>query len=116
MSSGVQDPMCIFCRIIRGELPTGLVWQDEETVAFQDIQPQAPVHILIVPRKHYPTLAHVEDDAIIGRLMTTAKKVAEKMKIGQYRLVINTGADAGQSVLHLHLHLLAGRTMAWPPG
>jgi histidine triad (HIT) family protein len=116
MNSDPQESSCIFCRIAHGDLPTELVWQDEETVAFRDVQPQAPVHVLIVPRKHYATLAHLEDDTVAGRLVFAAKKVAEKLKIGQYRLVINTGPEAGQSVFHLHLHLLAGRTMGWPPG
>lgn len=107
---------CIFCNIARGEFNKKLLFEDDRVVAFYDINPQAPVHILIIPRDHYVSIKEVEDEALVGHLFTAAKAVAEKLAIKDYRLVINTGPQAGQSVFHLHLHLLAGRTMHWPPG
>lgn len=108
---------CIFCNIAGGRSGAKLLFEDDRVAAFYDIAPQAPVHVLIVPREHYDSIRDVDDEALVGHLFTVAKKVAEeKLGIKQYRLVINTGPEAGQSVFHLHLHLLAGRTMHWPPG
>lgn len=109
---------CLFCRIIRGEIPAALVAEDEHCVAFRDIGPQAPTHILVVPRQHVPTLDAVTDPLLIGRVMTTAAEVARRENIvdSGYRTVINTNAGAGQSVFHLHAHVLGGRRMQWPPG
>jgi len=101
-------------------MPADIVYQDEEITAFRDINPQAPVHILVVPSRHIPAVAALrpEDDALTGRLLLVARDLAEQEGIARtgYRLVINNGAQAGQSVDHLHLHLLGGRRMRWPPG
>ncbi|MDD8012962.1 MAG: histidine triad nucleotide-binding protein [Acidobacteriota bacterium] len=107
---------CIFCRIVEGAIPTPFVYKDDEIVAFSDIQPQAPVHLLVVPRRHVGSLNEADDDMLLGRLLASARKAAAQAGLEQYRIVVNTGADAGQSVLHLHLHVLGGRVMAWPPG
>jgi histidine triad (HIT) family protein len=107
---------CIFCKIASGEMPAPFVYEDDMVVAFRDIQPQAPVHILLVPRRHIPSLPEAHDPQLLGHLLLAARQAAEKVGLKQYRLVINTGPDAGQSVFHLHLHVLGGRKMAWPPG
>lgn len=109
----------IFGKIIRKEIPAEIVYEDDLVLAFKDIVPQAPVHILVIPKKPLPQLsaAESEDHALMGHLLLTAKRVAEQagLKNG-YRLVINNGADGGQTVYHLHLHILGGREMRWPPG
>jgi histidine triad (HIT) family protein len=106
---------CIFCKIINKELDADIVYEDDKVVAFKDINPAAPVHILIVPRKHIPTLLDLEKDdaALVGHLHLVANEVARAFKLAKkgYRLVINCGADAGQIVFHLHLHLLGGRPL-----
>ncbi len=110
---------CLFCRIVSGEIPAAIVHRDDEIVAFRDIAPQAPVHVLIVPVRHVASVheAQQADAGLLGRLLLAAKRIAEREGIGDgYRLVTNHGADAGQSVLHLHVHLLGGRPMGWPPG
>lgn len=107
---------CIFCQIAAGGTATPFIYQDDDVVAFRDIQPQAPVHILVVPRLHFASLNEAQDEQLLGRLLLAARQAAARAGLEQYRLVINTGADAGQSVLHLHLHILGGRVMAWPPG
>jgi len=110
---------CLFCRIIRGEIPAKKVYEDKETFAFEDIDPQAPTHVLIIPKKHVVDLkeAKAEDAEIIGKLNLAAAKVARERKIENgYRTVFNVGPGAGQSVFHLHLHLLGGRPLSWPPG
>lgn len=107
---------CIFCQIVAGRMNTHFEYQDEHVVAFKDINPQAPVHVLIIPRDHYTSTKDVTDEMLIGRMFAAGKKVAEKLGISDYRFVINTGAKAGQSVFHIHLHLLGGRIMTWPPG
>lgn len=109
---------CIFCRIVRGEIPAKLVAQTPECVAFSDLNPQAPLHVLVIPREHVASLNDVRDPSQIGHLLTVAAEVArcEGYADRGYRTVINTGADAGQSVSHVHLHLLAGRPLTWPPG
>ncbi|MDQ3697018.1 MAG: histidine triad nucleotide-binding protein [Gemmatimonadota bacterium] len=109
---------CLFCRIVRGEIPVGLVKETDECVAFRDINPQAPVHVLVIPRAHVPSLDGVTDPALVGRLALVAAEIARQEGIATsgYRTVINTNADAGQTVFHLHLHLLGGRHMTWPPG
>ncbi|MCD6291049.1 MAG: histidine triad nucleotide-binding protein [Anaerolineae bacterium] len=111
---------CIFCRIIHGQAPGEVIYQDEEITAFRDIHPQAPVHILIVPNRHIPAVAalHPDDASLIGRMILVARELAKREGIAStgYRLVINNGPQAGQSIDHLHLHLLGGRTMRWPPG
>ena len=108
----------IFGKIARGEMEADLVYEDEQCLAFRDVNPQAPTHILIIPRKEIPMVADLtaEDEPLIGHLMTVAKQVATQEGISDYRIVINNGSGAGQSVFHLHLHLLGGRPMNWPPG
>jgi histidine triad (HIT) family protein len=111
---------CIFCRIIRGEVPSQIVYRDDQVVAFRDINPQAPVHILVVPVRHIAGVADLTpaDVELAGRLLLVARQLAEQEGVRDrgYRLVLNQGPDAGQSVDHLHLHLLAGRRFHWPPG
>lgn len=111
---------CIFCKIISGEIPTEKLYSDELVTAFQDIHPKAPTHILIVPNKHLVSVNDVEpeDEATIGRLFTAARKLAEQEGVAQsgYRLIINSGPDGGQEVLHLHMHLLGGQRMRFPIG
>jgi histidine triad (HIT) family protein len=110
---------CLFCRIGRKEIPAKLVYEDAEIFAFQDINPQAPTHILLCPRKHFASLdeAKPEDQAVIGKLHLAAAQLArERNLLDGYRTVFNTGHGAGQSVFHLHLHLLGGRVLHWPPG
>ncbi|WP_310424411.1 histidine triad nucleotide-binding protein [Chamaesiphon sp. VAR_48_metabat_135_sub] len=109
----------IFSKIIRKEIPADIIYEDDLALAFRDVQPQAPVHILIIPKKPIESIAQAstEDAALLGHLLLTVKRVAtqEGLENG-YRVVINTGEDGGQTVFHLHLHLLGKRTMAWPPG
>jgi histidine triad (HIT) family protein len=110
---------CLFCKIIEGKIPSIAVYQDELGYAFADINPQAPVHVLIVSREHIGSLAEAskEKSALLGHLLWAATEVARKKGLESgYRIVVNTGEDGGQTVEHLHLHLLGGRTMAWPPG
>ncbi|HJU65475.1 MAG TPA: histidine triad nucleotide-binding protein [Gemmatimonadaceae bacterium] len=109
---------CLFCRIVRGEVPAKLVAETEECVAFRDVNPQAPVHVLVIPREHVPSLNEARDAALVGRLSLVAAAIARKEGIADsgYRTVINTNANAGQTVFHIHLHLLGGRHLGWPPG
>jgi len=111
---------CIFCRIVERRLPARIVFEDHEIVAFEDTNPQAPIHTLVIPRKHLPSLktATPDDAPIIGRLFLVAAQLAREqgLEAHGYRTVINTGSWAGQSVFHLHLHLLGGRVFRWPPG
>jgi histidine triad (HIT) family protein len=112
---------CLFCKIVSGAIPAGKVFEDETAIAFRDIHPQAPVHILVVPKKHVASLAEVdangEDSPLLGHLVSVVNQIARTEKLAQgYRTVINTGRDGGQTVDHLHLHLLGGRAMEWPPG
>jgi histidine triad (HIT) family protein len=109
----------LFSKIIRREIPADIVYEDDLALAFRDIHPQAPVHILVIPKKTIPKLADAqpEDQALLGHLLLTAKTVAEQQGLTDgYRVVINTGKDGGQTVYHLHLHILGGRAMGWPPG
>lgn len=109
----------IFSKIIRKEIPADIVYEDDICLAFRDITPQAPTHILIIPKKPIPTLsaAKAEDKALLGQLLLTAKDIAQQQQLGNgYRVVINTDQDGGQTVFHLHLHLLGGRQLKWPPG
>lgn len=110
---------CLFCRIVAGEIPAKVVHDDEDVLAFRDISPQAPVHVLLIPKRHIASVgdATEEDTALLGKLLLVAKGIAEKEGIASgFRLVTNRGAEAGQSVFHLHVHLLGGRPMGWPPG
>ena len=114
----MTDPVCLFCRIVRGEIPARLVASDEHSIAFRDIDPQAPLHVLVIPREHVASLNEATDASVIGRLAIMAARIAKDEGFSErgYRTVINTNADAGQTVFHIHLHLLAGRKLAWPPG
>jgi len=109
---------CLFCRIARQEMSVPLVYDSPECVAFRDINPQAPTHILVVPREHIPSLNEATDAAVIGKLSLAAAEIAKQEGLAEagYRTVINTNKDAGQTVFHVHLHLLGGRKMTWPPG
>lgn len=110
----------IFEKIIDREIPSTIEYEDESVIAFRDVTPQAPIHILIVPKKRIVSINDCKDEdaALLGELLLTAKKLAKKLKIDDngYRLVVNTGKDAGQTVFHLHIHFLAGRDLNWPPG
>ncbi len=111
---------CLFCKIVAGTIPAKVVHQDDDAVAIVDINPQAPTHLLVIPRKHIPTLNDLapEDDVLVGRLHRLAARLAAERGIADqgWRTVFNTNRGAGQSVFHIHLHLLGGRQMAWPPG
>jgi histidine triad (HIT) family protein len=110
---------CLFCKIVEGEIPAKKVYEDEHTFAFEDIDPKAPTHVLIVPKKHFAGLKEAtgSDAEIIGRCHLTAAKIAKDRNIEEgYRTVLNVGPKSGQSVFHLHVHLLGGRDLLWPPG
>lgn len=110
---------CLFCSIVSGDIPADVVLSDEHVIAFRDIAPQAPVHILVIPREHHANVGELASQAPLAtaQLLQAAKEVAEAQGIGDaYRLVFNTGADAGQSVFHVHAHVLGGRDLNWPPG
>ena len=110
---------CIFCKIVKGEIPSKKVREDEFSLAFHDIEPKAPTHILVIPKKHVASLAEARpaDEALLGRLLLAAAEIAREQELGRgYRVVISTGPEGGQTVDHLHLHLIGGRQMHWPPG
>ncbi len=111
---------CLFCKIIAGQIPAAIVHQDDDLVAFKDVNPQAPLHLLIVPRRHVPTLNDLtpDDDSLIGSMFRRAAALAQEHGYAArgYRTVFNCNREAGQSVFHVHLHLLAGRGLGWPPG
>jgi histidine triad (HIT) family protein len=109
---------CLFCRIVAGEVPATVVAEGERVLAFRDLNPKAPTHVLVIPRAHHPDVGALAaaDPAALGDLVATAASVAKAEGYDSYRVVFNTGPDAGQTVFHVHGHLLAGRTMTWPPG
>lgn len=111
---------CIFCRIVRGEVPASLLYQDDQVIAFEDINPAAPTHILIVPREHIPSVMGLEPahEALAGRVFAAVRTLAAERGLNEtgFRVVVNSGEQAGQTVPHLHFHLLGGRSMSWPPG
>jgi len=111
---------CLFCRIAAGEIPASIVYQDDDLVAFNDINPQAPMHVLIVPRKHIPTTSDISegDEALVGKLVRRAAAIAAERGYAErgYRTVFNCNSEAGQTVFHIHLHALGGRGFGWPPG
>lgn len=113
-----RDPNCLFCRIVVGEIPSDRLLEDDRVVVFRDVNPQAPTHVLAIPRAHIPSLAELtdEDGEILGALFAALRRVAADSGIHDYRIISNVGAESGQSVFHLHFHLLAGRPMSWPPG
>ena len=112
--------MTIFEKIVRREIPADIIWEDDEVIAFRDVNPQAPVHVLVVPKRVLPRLADATqgDAMLLGKLLLTSRAVAEKLDLlkSGYRVVINSGPDAGESVPHLHMHVLGKRALAWPPG
>ena len=110
--------MCIFCKIANGEIPSQFLYESPTAVAFRDLDPQAPAHILIIPRAHYENAAELAaaDSATMSELFGAARELAASLGLDGYRLTFNTGASAGQSVFHAHLHLMGGRPFAWPPG
>ena len=118
--TGTAEDECIFCRIVAGDVPAQVIHQDEEILAFRDINAQAPTHILLIPREHVSSVAELDasQESLAGRLLLGARSVAESegLVASGYRLVVNHGAHGGQSVDHLHLHLLGGRALSWPPG
>lgn len=111
---------CLFCKIVERKIPASIVYEDEDVLAFNDIGPQAPTHVLVIPKRHIPTLNDLQegDDALIGNMIRRAAAIARErgLSAGGFRTVFNTHADAGQTVFHIHLHLLGGRKMTWPPG
>jgi histidine triad (HIT) family protein len=110
---------CLFCRIAAGEIPSDIVFENERIVAFRDINPVAPVHILVIPKEHIASMAHLKEEhqALMGEIMTSIQKLAEQEKLDDgFRVVVNTGRDGGQTVSHLHFHLIGGRGLQWPPG
>lgn len=111
---------CLFCKIIKKEIPSSIVFENENILAFNDINPQAPIHILLIPKEHFASLNEIPEEKkdILSDLLLRARQIAEEKEIAQtgYRLVLNTEKDSGQEVFHVHLHLLGGRRMSWPPG
>jgi histidine triad (HIT) family protein len=117
--SGPTDPDCIFCKIVAGEIPAEAVHESETTYAFRDATPQAPTHVLVIPRSHYPNAGALAqgEPATVAHLVDAAREIAASEGLDNgYRLIFNTGADAHQTVFHVHMHLLGGRSMGWPPG
>lgn len=115
-----HEPNCLFCKIARGEIPSKRAYEDDTYYAFHDINPAAPVHALVIPKKHIATVNHLtpEDEPLVGGMFTLAARLAGEQGLAErgYRLVFNCNQDAGQTVFHIHLHLLGGRAMKWPPG
>ena len=110
---------CIFCRIASGDISAAKIYEDDVTIAFRDLEPQAPVHLLVIPKKHIASLAHAsaEDQSTLGRMLVVASQVAQEQGLTEgYRSVINTGKGGGQTVPHIHLHVMGGRQLSWPPG
>jgi len=111
---------CLFCRIVDGDIPADVIYQSDVAIAFRDINPQAPTHVLIIPRRHVSTINDLNagDEELVGNLVLAAKEIARQEGLAEngYRVVMNCGEEAGQSVFHMHLHLLGGRLMNWPPG
>lgn len=109
---------CLFCKIIQGDIPSDKLYEDDEVLAFRDIAPAAPVHFLVIPKKHIsgPSAVAEEDEQLVGRLMRIGNQIAREEGIKNFRLVFNNGADAGQTVFHIHMHVIGGRSLNWPPG
>lgn len=107
---------CIFCKIANHEIPTNPVFENDKVIAFNDLNPQAPVHILVIPKEHVASVKDVKDLSVIQDLFDAVQKIVKQENITDFRTVINTGSEAGQTVFHLHIHILAGRPLLWPPG
>jgi histidine triad (HIT) family protein len=116
--SPAADPSCLFCRIVRKEIPAEIAFEDERVLAFHDVAPKAPTHVLVIPKTHLARLSDAsgENAALPGLCLAALTGIARALELDSYRVVINDGAEAGQSVFHMHFHLLGGRTFAWPPG
>jgi len=116
----MSEQDCLFCKILEGVIPADIVYESDTAVAFRDVNPQAPTHVLVIPRKHIPTInaLRAEDEQIVGSLYLAAQEIAQQEGIAEYgyRAVMNCNAGAGQTVFHLHLHVLGGRALSWPPG
>lgn len=116
----MSDPQCLFCKIAGGEIPAKVIYQDDDVVSFEDINPQAPVHLLVISRTHIPSLDALDEaqESTVGRVVRIAAELARArgLAVDGYRLVVNCGPGAGQTVYHLHVHLLGGRGFSWPPG
>ena len=115
-----QDPECIFCKIVGGQIPAGIIYKNEQVTAFRDLNPQMPLHVLVVPNQHVANTEALEPehDALVGAVVRSARAIARQEGVSErgYRLVFNTGPDANNTVAHLHMHMLGGRSMSWPPG
>lgn len=107
---------CIFCKIANKEISTNLIYEDDNVVAFNDLNPQAPTHFLVIPKKHYSSLNEIDSKEAFGEIFSAVPKICKKLGIKEYRTVINTGASAGQTVFHIHIHVMAGREFGWPAG
>ncbi|MCW5205055.1 histidine triad nucleotide-binding protein [Desulfobulbus sp. N2] len=109
---------CLFCKIIQGDIPSDKLYEDDEVLVFRDIAPTAPVHFLVIPKKHIsgPSAVAEEDEQLMGKLIRIGNQIAKQEGIEQFRLVFNNGAEAGQTVFHIHMHVLGGRSLSWPPG
>ena len=118
MSKPFADPSCLFCRIGRREIPANIVFENGHVLAFHDVAPKAPTHVLVIPKTHLARLSETPDadNALLGECLAAVRGVARSLFLESYRIVVNDGADAGQSVFHVHFHLLGGRAFAWPPG
>lgn len=110
------DENCIFCKIAKGEIPTKPVYETDDVIAFNDLNPQAPVHILVIPKAHYKSLSEIDDIQLLGKVVNAVREITKKLGIKSYRTVVNTGEEAGQTVMHLHFHIMAGREFTWPAG
>ena len=107
---------CIFCKIANKEIPSNLIYEDENVVAFNDLNPQAPVHFLVIPKNHYSSLNEIDNEKVFGQIFSAVPKIAAKLGIKEYRTVVNTGESAGQTVFHIHVHVMSGRDFTWPAG
>ena len=107
---------CIFCKIANGEIPSDFIYEDEKVVAFNDLNPQAPVHFLVIPRKHYASLNDIDSKEAFADIFSAIPKITAKLGIREYRTIVNTGESAGQTVFHIHVHVMAGRKFNWPAG
>lgn len=109
---------CLFCKIARGDIPADILYEDDDILAFRDIAPQAPIHFLVIPKKHIsgPSSITSEDEQLMGKIMRKGSEIAQQEGIDHYRVVFNNGEQAGQTVFHIHMHILGGRDMNWPPG
>ena len=107
---------CIFCKIANGEIPSDFIYEDEKVVAFNDLNPQAPVHFLVIPKKHYASLNDIDSKEAFADIFSAIPKITARLGIKEYRTVVNTGESAGQTVFHIHVHVMAGRKFNWPAG